>query len=86
MTYREDPALPAELLERVSKQGFDILPELIQVIIHAAMQAERQNIFDFSRFRVVRSFFSEDALDRIYRKNLAQPSFSIDQPILYLAD
>jgi transposase-like protein len=42
MTYREDPALPAELLERVSKQGFDILPELIQVIINAAMQAERQ--------------------------------------------
>ena len=47
MTYREDFTLPAELLERVSKQGFDILPELIQVIINAAMQAERQNIFDF---------------------------------------
>jgi transposase-like protein len=29
-------------MERVSKQGFDILPELIQVIINAAMQAERQ--------------------------------------------
>jgi putative transposase len=42
MTYREDFTLPAELLEQVSKQGFDILPELIQVIINAAMQAERQ--------------------------------------------
>jgi transposase-like protein len=42
MTYREDFTLPAELLERVSQQGFDILPELIQVIINAAMQAERQ--------------------------------------------
>jgi putative transposase len=42
MTYREDFTLPAELLERVSKQGFEILPELIQVIINAAMQAERQ--------------------------------------------
>ena len=42
MTYREDFTLPAELMERVSKQGFDILPELIQVIIHVAMQAERQ--------------------------------------------
>ncbi len=42
MTYREDFTLPAELLEGVSKQGFDILPELIQVIINAAMQAERQ--------------------------------------------
>jgi putative transposase len=42
MTYREDFTLPAELMERVSKQGFDILPELIQVIINAAMHAERQ--------------------------------------------
>ena len=42
MTYREDFTLPAELMERVSKQGFDILPELIQAIINAAMQAERQ--------------------------------------------
>jgi transposase-like protein len=42
MTYREDFTLPAELMERVSKQGFDILSELIQVIINAAMQAERQ--------------------------------------------
>ena len=42
MTYREDFTLPAELLELVNQQGFDILPELIQVIINAAMQAERQ--------------------------------------------
>jgi hypothetical protein len=32
MTYREDFTLPAELLERVTQQGFDILPELIRVI------------------------------------------------------
>jgi len=42
MTYREDFTLPAGLLERINKQGFDILPELIQVLINAAMQAERQ--------------------------------------------
>jgi putative transposase len=42
MTYREDFTLPAELLKRVSQQGFDILPELIQMVINAAMQSERQ--------------------------------------------
>jgi putative transposase len=42
MTYRGDFTLPAELLERVSQQGIDIMPELIQVILNAAMQAERQ--------------------------------------------
>lgn len=41
MTYREDFTLPAELLEQVSSQGLEILPELIRVILNAAMQAER---------------------------------------------
>ena len=42
MTYREDFTLPAELLEQVSTQGFDVLPELIRIVVNAAMQAERQ--------------------------------------------
>jgi hypothetical protein len=42
MTYRKDFTLPAELLERVSRQGLDILLELIQEILNAATQAERQ--------------------------------------------
>ena len=42
MTYREDFTLPTELMEQVSQQGFDILPELIRIVVNAAMQAERQ--------------------------------------------
>ena len=42
MTYREDFTLPTELLEQVSQQGFDILPELIRIVVNAAMHAERQ--------------------------------------------
>jgi len=42
MTYQEDFTLPTELLEKVSQQGFDILPELIRIVVNAAMQAERQ--------------------------------------------
>jgi len=42
MTYREDCTLPADLLQQVSEQGFDILPDLIRTIVNAAMQAERQ--------------------------------------------
>jgi putative transposase len=41
MTYREDFTLPGELLEQVQEQGLDVLPELIRVILNAAMQAER---------------------------------------------
>jgi transposase-like protein len=42
MTYQGDFTLPSELLEQIATQGFDILPELIRIVINAAMQAERQ--------------------------------------------
>jgi putative transposase len=41
MTYRNDFTLPAELIEQVQEQGLDVLPELIRIVINAAMQAER---------------------------------------------
>jgi transposase-like protein len=41
MTYRQDFTLPAELIEQVQEQGLDGLPELIRIVINAAMQAER---------------------------------------------
>lgn len=42
MTYQSDFTLPSELLEQIASQGFDVLPELIRIVINAAMQAERQ--------------------------------------------
>lgn len=42
MTYQGDFTLPNELLEQISTQGFDILPELIRIVVNAAMQGERQ--------------------------------------------
>lgn len=42
MTYQGDFTLPTELLEQIATSGFDKLPELIRIIVNAAMQAERQ--------------------------------------------
>ena len=42
MTYQNDFTLPSELLEQIASQGFDFVPELIRIVINAAMQAERQ--------------------------------------------
>jgi len=42
MTYQGDFTLPTELLEQIATNGFDQLPELIRVVVNAAMQAERQ--------------------------------------------
>lgn len=42
MTYPNDCTLPNELLERINEQGLDYLPDLIRVVVNAAMKAERQ--------------------------------------------
>lgn len=42
MTYRNDFTLPAEMLEQIASQGFDVLPDLIRTVVNAAMQAERE--------------------------------------------
>jgi len=42
MTYQNDCTLPNELLEQIAEQGLDYLPELIRLVVNAAMKAERQ--------------------------------------------
>lgn len=42
MTYQEDFTLPIEYLEQISEQGTEYLPELIRILVNAAMQIERQ--------------------------------------------
>jgi putative transposase len=40
MTYQNDFTLPSALLEQIAAQGFEFVPELIRIVINAAMQAE----------------------------------------------
>ena len=42
MTYKSDCTLPTEILEQIAEQGLDVLPELIRIVLNAAMQIERQ--------------------------------------------
>ena len=42
MTYQPNYSLPSELVELVAAEGLDALPELMRIVINAAMQAERQ--------------------------------------------
>lgn len=42
MTYRPDFTLPTEILEDLVQHGLDYVPELIRLMINAAMKAERQ--------------------------------------------
>ena len=42
MTFQTDCTLPSELLEQLAEHGLEMLPELIQTVINAVMQLERQ--------------------------------------------
>jgi putative transposase len=42
MTYQDNCTLPKEILEHIAEQGLDYLPELIRIVVNAAMKAERQ--------------------------------------------
>ena len=44
MTYQEDFTLPTELLEQLSTEGFEFLPELIRILVNAAMRIESRSI------------------------------------------
>jgi putative transposase len=51
MTYQSDFTLPSEILEHIAEQGFDFLPELIRIVINAAMQAERQQYLQVAPYQ-----------------------------------
>ncbi len=37
MIYQIDFTLPTELLEQIALEGFDVLPDLIRIIVNAAI-------------------------------------------------
>lgn len=43
MTYQSDFTLPEGLLEQISEQGIEFIPELVRILVNVAMRAERQN-------------------------------------------
>jgi putative transposase len=43
MTYPDDFTVPGALIQQIQEQGLEGLPELIRLLINAAMQAERQH-------------------------------------------
>jgi putative transposase len=42
MTYEKDYTISEELMEEVCEQGFEALPELMRIVLNAAMYIERQ--------------------------------------------
>lgn len=47
MTYQDDFTLPIKYLEQLSEQGTEYLPELIRILVNAAMKIECQNTWEW---------------------------------------
>ncbi|MBU4225816.1 MAG: IS256 family transposase [Chloroflexi bacterium] len=50
MTYPNNCTLPTEVLEQLASQGLEQLPEMIRILVNAAMQAERQEYLGAGRY------------------------------------
>jgi len=81
MTYREDFTLPAELLEQVRQQGFDILPELIRIVVNAAMQAERQQYLKAAPYQRIpeRETYANGYKPKTVQTRVGNITFSVPQ-------
>lgn len=50
MTHQTNCTLPQELMDKVSAEGLERIPELIRVIVNSAMQAEREQYLQAGRY------------------------------------
>lgn len=50
MTYRGDFTLPKEVMQEIAERGLEILPTLIEIVLNAAMQAERSTYLQAERY------------------------------------
>ena len=81
MTYRGDFTLPAELLEQVQEQGLDVLPELLRVILNAAMQAERTEHLNAAPYQHTqgRNGYANGFKPKTMRTRVGEITFAIPQ-------
>lgn len=50
MTYQDDCTLPNDLLEQLTEQGLESLPEMIRILVNEAMRIERQSYLGASPY------------------------------------
>ena len=81
MTYRQDFTLPAELMEQVQEQGLDVLPELIRIVINAAMQAERSEHLQAEHYQHTeeRRGYANGFKPKTLRTRIGEITFAVPQ-------
>jgi transposase-like protein len=81
MTYQGDFTLPRDLLEQIATQGLDVIPELIRVVVNAAMEAERQQYLKAAPYQHTpeRQGHANGYKDKTVKTRLGEITFDIPQ-------
>jgi putative transposase len=81
MTYRNDFTVPAELMEQVQEQGLEILPELIRIVVNAAMQAERSEYLQAEPYQHTpeRTGYANGFKPKTVRTRVGEVTFAVPQ-------
>ena len=81
MTYRNDFTVPAELMEQVQEQGLEILPDLIRIVVNAAMQAERSEYLQAAPYQHTpeRTGYANGFKPKAVRTRVGEITFAVPQ-------
>lgn len=79
MTYQDNFTVNEDVLEGISKSGLDFLPELLRIILNAAMREERQKHLGVNPYErdEERQGYANGYKDKTVRTRVGDIQFSI---------
>jgi transposase-like protein len=81
MTYPEDFTLPKEYLEQLADQGMEFIPELIRILLNAAMRVDRQKHLGASPYErsPERKGYANGFKDKTVKTRLGEITLAVPQ-------
>jgi len=81
MTYSDDFTLPKEYLEQMAEDGMEYMPELIRILLNAAMRAERQKHLGVAPYErsPERKGYSNGFKEKTMKTRLGEVTFDVPQ-------
>jgi transposase-like protein len=81
MTYQGDFTLPPELLEQIAIQGFEFIPELIRIVVNAAMEVQRQQYLGAAPYQrtAERQGYANGFKPKTVKTRLGEITFDVPQ-------
>jgi putative transposase len=81
MTYQPDFTVPGELLDQITEQGLDFIPELVRILVNAAMRAEREQYLGAGPYQrsSQRQGYANGYKDKTLKTRMGEITFAVAQ-------